>query len=79
MKHLEKENKNLMNLRTSLIPTVVVLTGGIVGLFLSDINIWAKIFLDSFGLYLDFLFIHNIVSINKRIDYNIGVINDECK
>lgn len=39
MKHLEEENKNLMNLRASLIPTVVVLTGGIVGLFLSDINI----------------------------------------
>lgn len=79
MKHLEEENKNLMNLRTSLIPTVVVLTGGIVGLFLADISIGLKITLTLIGGYLDFILISNTIDANNKINRNIGVIKNGYK
>lgn len=79
MNYLEEENKNLMNLRTSLIPTVVVLTGGIVGLFLASIDLWAKAILILAGIYFEILFISDITYANRKINENIGVIKNEYK
>lgn len=79
MKYLEESNKNLISLRTSLITTVVVLTGGIVGLILTGNYSLGKLFWIVLGVYFDFLFICNIININKNIDNNIGVIKNEYK
>lgn len=79
MKYLEESNKNLISLRTSLIAIVALLTGGIVGIAITDMNIIFKIFLLIFGIYFEILFISNITNMNKKIDENIGVIKNECK
>ncbi len=79
MKYLEEENKNLISLRTSLIAIVALLTGGIVGIAITDMNIIFKIFLLIFGIYFEILFINNITNMNKKIDNNIGVMKNECK
>ena len=76
---MEESNKNLMNLRSSLIPAVVILTGGIVGIAITDINIIFKTFLLIFGIYFEILFISNINNINKEINKNIGVMKDDIK
>ncbi len=79
MEYIKEANKNLIHLRTSLITTVVILTGGIVGLLVSNINVILRIILLLSGFYFDFLFIMNIISINKEIQKNIGVLKNECK
>ena len=79
MEYIKESNKNLMSLRTSLITTVGVLTGGIVGLFLSEFEIISKTIFIVIGLYFDILFICNILDINQRINKNIGVLKNECK
>ncbi len=79
MKYLEESNKNLINLRTSLMPVVVVLSSGIVGLMLSDIEAIGKAVWVALGIYFDFLFIYNIVKINRIIENNIGVIKNGYK
>ena len=79
MRYLEEENKNLISLRTSLITIVALLTGGIVGIAITDINIIFKIFLLVFGIYFEILFINNITNMNKKIDNNVGVMKNECK
>ncbi len=79
MKYLEEENKNLISLRTSLITIVTLLTGGIVGIAITDIDIIFKIFLLMFGIYFEILFISNITHLNKKIDNNIGVMKNEHK
>lgn len=79
MEYLKEANKNLINLRTSLITTIVVLTGGIVGIYLTDIGVITKTIFIIFGIYFDILFISNVLDINKKIDKNIGAIKNECK
>ena len=79
MKYLEESNKNLISLRTSLIAVVALLTGGLVGLTLSEPYSFLKIAWMVAGVYFEFLFIYNISQINKNINKNIGVIKNECK
>lgn len=79
MKYLEESNKNLISLRTSLIAVVALLTGGLVGLTLSEPYSFLKIAWMVAGVYFDVLFIYNISQINKNITKNIGVIKNECK
>ncbi len=79
MEHIKEANKNLISLRTSLITTVVILTGGIVGVLVSSIDVIMRIILLASGIYFDFLFITNIISINKEIQKNIGALKNECK
>lgn len=62
MKYLEESNKNLISLRTSLIAVVALLTGGLVGLILSDVVTIAKIFFIILGVYFDLLFISDILA-----------------
>lgn len=79
MKYLEESNKNLISLRTSLIAVVALLTGGLVGVSLANMNLVYKSFLLIFGIYFEVLFIANIMRINEKINKNIGVIKNECK
>lgn len=79
MKYLEEDNKNLISLRTSLITNITLLTGGLVGIIIADINFILKVFLLIFGLYFEVLFINNMTVMNKRINQNIGAMKDECK
>ncbi len=79
MKYLEESNKNLISLRTSLIAVVALLTGGIVGIVITDINTILKVFLLIFGIYFEILFISNIMNMNKEIIKNIGVMKDDIK
>lgn len=76
---MEESNKNLISLRSSLIAVVAILTGGIVGIAITDINIIFKTFLLIFGIYFEILFISNINNINKEINKNIGVMKDDIK
>ena len=72
MEYLKETNKNLMGLRASLITVMIVLTGGIVGLILADIDFIKLIPLVILGLYFDFLFLCNIIEINRKINDNLG-------
>ncbi len=79
MKYLEESNKNLISLRTSLIAVVALLTGGLVGLILTNDFSSGRLFWLIIGAYYDFIFISNIMKINKMIDNNIGVIKNDDK
>lgn len=79
MKYLEESNKNLISLRTSLIAVVALLTGGLVGLILTNDFSSGRLFWLIIGAYYNFIFISNIMKINKMIDNNIGVIKNDDK
>lgn len=79
MKYLEESNKNLISLRTSLIAVVALLTGGLVGVILTNDFSSGRLFWLIVGAYYDFIFISNIMKINKMIDNNIGVIKNDDK
>ena len=79
MKYLEESNKNLISLRTSLIAVVALLTGGLVGLILSDVVTIAKIFFIILGVYFDLLFISDIWAANDELKRNIGAMKNESK
>ena len=79
MKYLEESNKNLISLRTSLIAVVALLTGGLVGLILSDVVTIAKIIFIVIGIYFDLLFISDILVANDELKRNIGVMKNESK
>lgn len=78
MEVLSEINKNLMNLRTSLITVVIVITSGLAGIVLtksfSTVNILLLVIP---GIYFDIIFLQNILSINNRIDNNIRRLQDE--
>ena len=76
MKYLEESNKSL---RTSLIAVVALLTGGLVGLILSDVVTIAKIFFIILGVYFDLLFISDILAANDELKRNIGAMKNESK
>ncbi len=76
---MEEENKNLISLRTSLIPVIVVLSGGIAGLLFAAIPASIKIGLIIIGVYLEFMFIGNLMYANNKINENIGVMKNERK
>ena len=72
MEYLKEENKNLMNIRTSLITMIAVLTGGMFWLASSDFIITLKMIFIPIGIYWDFLFLFNIIYTNNQITKNIG-------
>lgn len=77
MNYLEEENKNLINLRTSLMTMIAVLTGGMFWLATSNFMIILKVFFILSGIYLDFLFLSEVIRVNTKINNNIGVIKNE--
>lgn len=69
MREYYKEKvKNLISLRASLFTIVVVLTGGIIGLFFMNVSLIKILPLAIIGVYYDFVFVSNIFSINNKID-----------
>lgn len=69
MREYYKEKiKNLISLRASLFTIVVVLTGGIIGLFFMNVSLIKILPLAVIGVYYDFVFVSNIFSINNKID-----------
>lgn len=72
MEVLSEINKNLMNLRTSLITVVIVITSGLAGIVLtksfSTVNILLLVIP---GIYFDIIFLQNILSVNNKINDNI--------
>lgn len=76
---MEESNKYLISLRTSLIAVVALLTGGLVGLILSDVVTIAKIFFIILGVYFDLLFISDILAANDELKRNIGAMKNESK
>lgn len=76
MEYLKEANKNLISLRTSLIAVVALLTGGLVGMIYSDIDLCYKILPILLGFYIDSIFISNIITINNLIYKNIGAMKN---
>lgn len=76
---MEESNKYLISLRTSLIAVVALLTGGLVGLILSDVVTIDKIFFIILGVYFDLLFISDILAANDELKRNIGAMKNESK
>ncbi len=64
----ELKVKNFMNLRTSLIAVVTVLTGGLISFIFTDTNIVFKTFIIIFGIYFDILFVVNMINTNNKIN-----------
>ncbi len=64
----ELKVKNLMNLRTSLIAVVTVLTGGLISFIFTDTNIIFKTFIIISGVYFDIFFIVNMINTNNKIN-----------
>lgn len=69
MREYYKEKiKNLIALRTSLLTVVIVLTGGIIGLFFMGVPLVQILPLAVIGAYYDFVFLSNIFAINNSIE-----------
>ena len=66
--YYKEKIKNLISLRASLFTIVVVLTGGIIGLFFMNVSLIKILPLAIIGVYYDFVFVSNIFSINNKID-----------
>ena len=77
MNDFEIDITNLIHLRTNLITIIIVLTGGLVGLALSKMNLLILLFLIVPGIYFDFLFIVNVININNLINKKMRRINNE--
>ena len=71
MEKLKEENKILLNKRTSLINIMIILTGGILGLIVSDMNSLKIYILLLIGIYFDILFLCNILSIDNKLKQNL--------
>lgn len=80
MEYLKEENKNLINLRTSLITIIVVLTGGLAGMIVTrNLDTASLLILFVPGIYFDFVFLGNVLSINKKITKNIEELKNARK
>ena len=71
MEKLKEENKILLNKWTSLINIMIILTGGILGLIVSDMNSLKIYILLLIGIYFDILFLCNILSIDNKLKQNL--------
>lgn len=65
--YCKEKLKSLVALRTNLFTCVIVLTGGVVGLFFTDNKLTLIVPFVIIGLYFDFIFLQNMVSIHKEI------------
>ncbi|MBP3925131.1 hypothetical protein J6E39_07820 [bacterium] len=78
MTYLEEQNKNLINLRTSLITVIIVITSGLAGIVLTkSFSLVNILILVVPGVYFDFIFMQNILSINSKLNENIRRLQDE--
>lgn len=68
----------LTTLRANLFTCVIVLTGGIVGLFFSNVKITTLVIFALIGGYIDMTFIVNMISIHNDINKTLEDLKNEC-
>lgn len=66
-RYYKEKIKNLIAFRTNLFTCLVVLTGGVFGLFIIDIPVYKIVPLALLGIYFGILFLKNLLSINNKI------------
>ncbi len=77
MEQIKEANKNLINLRSSIITVMIVLTSGTISLLFVNIPLPKFIILLCSGIYFDLLFLHNVICINNEIENNIRRLPDD--
>lgn len=70
--YLKETLKDLINLRTSLMTIIVVITTGLLGLLFTSISFEKFITLLLIGIYFDSMFLMNVLNINKEIKETTG-------
>ena len=66
--YCKEKIKNLVALRNNLFTSVIVLTSGVVGLFFINQPFIKLVPFMLIGVYFDFVFLVNLLSINDKID-----------
>ena len=68
---MEKEKelyiKSLITLRSNLITVMIVITSGIVGLFLANISTIKLVILLIIGIYFSLIFLTNLIYVHNEI------------
>lgn len=77
--YYKEKAKNLIALRSNLFTSVIVLTGGIAGLFFTNSQLIKVLIFGIIGAYFDIIFLLNIMSVNKEIDLMLEEIKHEHK
>ena len=65
--YYQEKIKNMIALRTNLFTTVIILTGGVLGLFFIEIPLSKLVLFLIIGVYFDFIFLSNLISIDRNI------------
>ena len=79
MEQIKEANKNLINLRSSIITVMIELTSGIFSLLFIEFPVIKSVVLFVIGLHFDALFLHNVICINKQIENNIRRLTNDSK
>ena len=80
MKDYYKEKiRTLTTLRNNLFACLIVIIGGTIGLFLTDISIAKALLFILAGIYFGLKFLINLLSVNKEIDIILEELKNVCK
>ena len=71
--------RELTTLRTNHFTAIIILTGGIVGLFFMDNNVIFRILFFVFGVHFDMVFLSNMISTHNEIKKALEELKNECK
>lgn len=74
--YLKEKLRNLISLRTNLFAVLIVLTGGLFGLFFTSLTTIKFYVLLAIGIYFGWVFLTNLLSINKQIEELIERLKD---
>ncbi len=72
--YYKEKIKNLVALRTNLFTCVIVLTGGVAGLFFVNESTLKVLPFILIGIYFDLVFLINLLSVSRDIDRYIEEI-----
>lgn len=79
MREYYKEKvKTYTELRSNLFTCIIVLTGGIVGLFFTQAQPSLVLAFAFIGGYFDFIFLQNMISVHKEICLTLEELKNEC-
>ena len=71
--------RELTTLRTSLFTAIIILSGGMVGLFFTDANLILRCALFILGLHFDIVFLSNMISTHNDIRTTLEELKNGCK
>ena len=71
--------KTLVALRNNLFACLIVIIGGTIGLFFTDMSITKTALFISAGIYFGLKFLLNLLSVNNEIDITLEELKNECK